>query len=82
MVPILVKLDELLKKGELTLVIVKSSDLVNLFKQNDMERLGRSFGDFNDFLIHYVLGRKYEEIVRDVDVDDEWYQFLIREEFV
>lgn len=64
------------------LVIEKSTGLVYLFKQSAPERLERSFGEFDDFLFHYVFGRKYGEIVPDAEIDDEWYQFLMRQEFV
>jgi hypothetical protein len=64
------------------LVIEKSTGLVYLFKQSDPETLERSFGEFDDFLLHYVFGRKYGDIVPDAEIDDEWYQFLMRQEFV
>lgn len=64
------------------LVIEKSTGLVYLFKQSDPEGLERSFGEFDEFLFHYVFGRKYVEIVPDAEIDDEWYHFLVRKEFL
>lgn len=32
---------------------------------------------FDDFLIHYILGKGYEELVPGLEYD-EWYHFLVR----
>ncbi|MGG3283320.1 hypothetical protein [Paenibacillus solani] len=59
------------------LVIEKSSGQVYCFFQGHPARVGQTLGDFNLFLLNYVFGRKYEELVPNVQ-SEEWYQFLKR----
>ncbi len=59
------------------LVIEKYSGQVYYFYQGHPARVGQTFGDFNYFLLNYVFGRRYEELVPDAHLED-WYQFLKR----
>lgn len=64
------------------LVINLDSEEVYLFYQgHEKEIEGKCFGKFDDFLMEYVFGEKYAEIIPDVQ-DDEWYSFLRRINFV
>ncbi|MUG44312.1 hypothetical protein [Paenibacillus woosongensis] len=57
------------------LVIEKSSGQVYYFYQGYSDRLGQTLGDYDYFLLNYVFGRKYEELVPDAHLE-EWYQFI------
>jgi hypothetical protein len=58
------------------LVIDKISGEVYLF-EGYPDGEGRSFGDLEDFLLNYVFGGRYAEIIPNAE-SDEWYQFLKR----
>ncbi|MEK4063903.1 MULTISPECIES: hypothetical protein [Paenibacillus] len=59
------------------LVIDKNSGQVYCFCQGHPARVGQTLGDFHYFLLNYVFGGKYEELIPDAHLDD-WYQFLKR----
>lgn len=59
------------------LVIEKDSGQVYCFYQGHPDKAAQTLGDFNYFLLNYVFGRKYEELVPDAHLED-WYQFLKR----
>lgn len=45
------------------------------YQEHESEMQGRCFGEFDSFLLNYIFGRQYKELVPDV-IDDEWYSFL------
>ncbi|OKP86582.1 hypothetical protein [Paenibacillus sp. P32E] len=57
------------------IVINENSGQVYCFKLGYPFQEAQPLGDFNYFLINYVFGRKYEELVPDSHLD-YWYQFL------
>lgn len=57
------------------LVINKIDGKVYRFYQNQSIDKRECFGDFDNFLLNYVFGEKYSQIVPDTH-DDDWYQFL------
>ncbi|MHA6534213.1 hypothetical protein [Paenibacillus sp. BAC0078] len=59
------------------LFINANSGRVLCFKQGYPLSEGQSLGDFNYFLLNYVFGRKYAELVPDSHLE-YWYQFLVK----
>lgn len=58
------------------LVINKTDGNVYLYYQGHEDEVQpKSFGSFDYFLMEYVFGKKYAEIIPDAD-QEEWYQFL------
>ena len=58
------------------LVFNLKDEKIYLFYQGyENEVKGRCFGNFDDFLLNYVFGKQYKELIPDI-VNDEWYMFL------
>lgn len=58
------------------LVFNLEDEKIYLFYQgHENEIKGKCFGNFDDFLLNYVFGKKYKELISDT-VNDEWYMFL------
>ncbi|MGM7637651.1 hypothetical protein [Bacillus sp. Hm123] len=59
------------------LVIEKESGLIYCFHQGHPAKIGQTLGSFNYFMLNYVFGKKYEELIPDSHLED-WYQYLKR----
>lgn len=57
------------------LVIDKEAGTVFLYK--DEQKLEGVAGDFKDFSLYYIFGKKYKELIPDSHLD-EWFQLLKR----
>lgn len=58
------------------LVFNLQDEKIYLFYQGyENEIKEKCFGNFDDFLLNYVFGEKYKELIFDM-VNDEWYMFL------
>lgn len=55
------------------LVIDKNTGIVHLFCQGDIRT--QNLGHFDYFMMEFIFGGKYKDIVPDGDTDD-WYLFL------
>ena len=51
------------------------SKVYRFFRGNEDINTADCLGLFDEFLLNYVFGDKYAEIVPDAE-DDEWYRFL------
>lgn len=45
------------------------------FQGNEKEIPAKCFTSFDNFLVNYVFGENYADIIPDVN-NDEWYNFL------
>ncbi|MGG3889849.1 hypothetical protein [Metabacillus fastidiosus] len=59
------------------LVIEKNSGLIYYFHEYYSESMGENLGNFNYFMLNYVFGQKYGELLPDSHLED-WYSFLKR----
>lgn len=59
------------------LVIEKESGFVYCFYQGHPAKTGQTLGEFDCFMLNYVFGKKYKELIPDSHLED-WYQYLER----
>ncbi len=51
------------------------SKVYRFYRDNEDDSSGECFGYLDEFLMDYVFGKKYSEIIPDAE-NDEWYQLL------
>ena len=74
----LCKGEQLLEIGQILyepLVINKINGEVGYLSQDKPNEIKYRFGSFNNFLINYVFGIKYSEIIPDSH-EDNWFDFI------
>lgn len=62
---------------EPTVINKKDGKVYRFYQGHETDMQADCFGVFDEFLLRYVFGEKYAEIIPDAE-EEEWYQFLKR----
>ena len=62
---------------EPTVINKMDGKVYRFYQGHETDMAADCFGIIDEFLMRYVFGNKYAEIIPDAD-DEEWYQFLKR----